>query len=177
MSGEVDDRNLHAQADAQIRKIVRPAVSGGQDFALDPAIAEAARNDHAVALRQEVFHSLLVEALGINPLNLDVGTVGIARMPQRLGYRKIRVVQLDVLADQPDGHTALRAVNLVNQRFPVREVRRRCFDTELSAYDVREMMRFQHQRCFIQYRDGDVFDDTIRLDIAEQRDFFKNAFF
>ena len=98
-------------------------------------------------------------------------------MPQRLGYRKIRVVQLDVLADQPDGHTALRAVNLVNQRFPVREVRRRCFDTELSAYDVREMMRFQHQRCFIQYRDGDVFDDTIRLDIAEQRDLPENTFF
>ena len=177
MSSEVDDRNLHAQADAQIRKIVRPAVSGGQDFALDPAIAEAARNDHAVALRQDVFHRLLVDALGVDPHNLDIGTVGIARMPQCLGHRKIRVVQLDVLPDQPDGHTALRAVDLVDQRFPVREIRRRCFDTELSAYDVREMMRFQHQRCFIQYRDGDVFDDTIRLDIAEQRDLPENTFF
>ena len=100
-------------------KLCCPAVSGGQDLALDPAIAEAARNDHAVTAGKQALHRLFVDGFGVDPLNLDIGTVGIARMPQRLGYRKIRVVQLDVLADQPDGHTALRAVNLVNQRFSI----------------------------------------------------------
>ena len=45
---ELDDRDLHSQADSKVRDPVFPGVARGDYHALDSAVTEAARNDDSV---------------------------------------------------------------------------------------------------------------------------------
>ena len=51
---ELRDRHLHAEADAQERDLLLAGDPRGGDLALDPALAEAARDQDAVDVRQRV---------------------------------------------------------------------------------------------------------------------------
>ena len=48
MAGKLDDRDLHAEADAEIGDALFAAILCGEDHALDASSAEAARHDDAV---------------------------------------------------------------------------------------------------------------------------------
>ena len=54
VAGEVGDRHLHAEADAQVRDALLARDPGGGDLALDAALAEAARDQDAVGLLDPV---------------------------------------------------------------------------------------------------------------------------
>ena len=54
MAGEFDTHDLHAQAEAKIRDVVLAGIAGGDNLALDAAIAEAARHYNAVGSCQPV---------------------------------------------------------------------------------------------------------------------------
>ena len=47
LAGELDDRALEAQAQAEVRHAVVAREVGGEDLALDAAMAEAARDEDA----------------------------------------------------------------------------------------------------------------------------------
>ena len=52
VAGELDDAALEAQAQAQVGHLPLARVAGGQHLALDAAMAEAARHEHAGHARE-----------------------------------------------------------------------------------------------------------------------------
>ena len=81
------------------------AIRDGGDLALDPAHAEAAGDQDAVgAARRASRTSLVVERLGVDPVDLDRAAVLEAGVAQRLGDGQVGVLELDVLADERDPH-------------------------------------------------------------------------
>ena len=59
---ELDRRDLHAQADAEVRHLVLARVADRRDLAFDAALAEAARHQDRVDLRELRRAAVLLDA-------------------------------------------------------------------------------------------------------------------
>lgn len=81
------------------------------------AHAEAARHHHGIDPRQRPLRTLgrLAGARG-DPADVHPGVAGEARMADRLGDRRIGVVEIDVLADQRHLQTVRGVVDPLAQR-------------------------------------------------------------
>src|SRR6266849_4325286 len=79
---ELDDRNLHTQAQPQVRLARAARKVGGFDLALDAAMAEAAGNDDACHILQRLGVPLahVLQGLGVNPLDVYIPIVIPARV-------------------------------------------------------------------------------------------------
>ena len=97
-------------------------------------------------------------------------------MAQSLGNGQVGIVELDIFAHQTDGDGFASVVDPADQRIPFIQIRFRGLQPQLPADNAGEMLLFQHQRRFIQHRKCDIFNNTIRLDVAEHADFLENAF-
>ena len=103
LAGELDDRALEPEAQAEVRDPVVARVVGGEDLALDAAMAEAARAPGCPAAPLEPLVEVLVrQRLGVDPADLGVDLVRPGGVAERLGDRQVGVGQLDVLADERD---------------------------------------------------------------------------
>ena len=71
MAGELDDRDLHPEADAEVRDPLLARDPGRLDLALDPALAEAAGDQDPVGSPR----ALGVDVLGVDELDLDLDAV------------------------------------------------------------------------------------------------------
>ena len=69
-----DDRELHAEADAQIRHLVLARVADRLDLAFDAALAEAARHQDRVHAFQTA-RPLALDHFGIDVVNVDARAV------------------------------------------------------------------------------------------------------
>ena len=96
-------------------------------------------------------------------------------MAQGFRYGQVGIVELDIFSHQADGHTAAAAADIFHHLFPVCQIRLPGFQSQFPAHDGRQIRLFQHQRRFIQHRKGDVFNDAVRLYVAEQADFLENG--
>ncbi len=102
MTRELGDRDVHAEADAEVRDPVLARDAAGEDLALPAARAEAARHEHAVdacelgAASSSVMSSASTQRTWTRQPLCDAGVL------QRLVHREIGVVQLHVLADERD---------------------------------------------------------------------------
>ena len=72
VSRELNDRNLHSEADAEVGEVVFSCVLGAENHAFDAALAEAAGNDNAVKTVQLFADVLLGDILGIEPFDVDL---------------------------------------------------------------------------------------------------------
>ena len=72
VAGELDDRALQPEAQAEVRDAVVARVVGGEDLALDAAMAEAARDQDTGDAIERVVDVLLGQRLGIDPADLGV---------------------------------------------------------------------------------------------------------
>ena len=80
-------------------------------------------------------------------------------------------MQTGVFADQTDlDMSGTGLVDPVYHFLPLRQVRFRDGKPQFPADNPGETGFLQHQRCLIKIGQGDVFDDTIGLDIAEEGD-------
>ena len=84
-------------------------------------------------------------------------------------------MQLHIFAYQSDGDAAVQMINPLYQLLPLGKLRLPGLQTQLPADDTGEILLFQHQGRFIQVRKGDVLDDAVGLDVAEQADFLEDA--
>ena len=97
----------------QTPKIGHLALAGelrGADHALRAPLAEAAGHQDAVdALQPRGGRAVVaLEGLALDPVEIDLHLVGDAAVDQRLDQRLVGVVQHRVLADDGDGHLAVR---------------------------------------------------------------------
>src|SRR4051794_4244270 len=101
---ELGHRDLHAEADPEVWHAALPSEPRGPDLALDAAHAEATGDQDPVALLELALCLLAVDRLGVDPAHLDLAVVVRARVAERLDHRQVRVLELDVLPDEPDLH-------------------------------------------------------------------------
>ena len=172
---ELDDRDLHAEADAEVGNAVRPRVLRGGDHALDAAAAEAAGDQNAVHSGEHRCGVFRRDGLGVDPANVDARAVRGPRVAQRLGDGEIGVMKLGIFADDGDGNLALRVADALDHRGPLRHVRRGDIQPQLTADDAGEVGLLQHQRRGVKAVDGAVFDHAVGLYVAEQRNLLENA--
>ena len=175
VAGILDDGNLHAEANAEVRDVALSCVLCGIDHTLDTAVAEAAWHKDTIAALEHFGSVFLRDELGINPIDLDLRAVLIAGMVECFDDGKICVMQFDIFADKTDGDGLFAAADLLYHAAPLGHIRLFCLEVQLAADNAGEIVFLQHNRCFVQHRDRHVFNNTVRFYVAEQGNLVENA--
>ena len=169
---ELRDGHLHAEADAQERDLLLAGDPRGGDLALDPALAEAARDQDAVDVAELLARVGVAEALGVHPHDLDAAAELEARVAQRLDHGQVGVLELHVLADQrdPDRVGAHRLAGAADELVPVAQLRRRRLHPEVVEDEVVHALRAVDQRHLVDVVHVARRDDRVVRQRGEQRD-------
>src|SRR5215468_5886872 len=122
VAGVLDDRALHAEADAEVRHAAFARVADRLDLPLDAPVAEATGHEDPVEAGDVAGHPLALDALGVHPHHLDGCLVGDAPVGQRLVEALVGVLDLDVLADHPDLAVAAGGLDPAHDLLPAAEV-------------------------------------------------------
>ena len=110
-----------------------------------------------------------LDALGLDPHDLDVGAVVEAGVLEALDDRQVGIGQFDVLADQADAHRRGRGFDLGDELLPVGEVGL-ALDAQHVAHEVVEALVVEDQRQFVDVLGVGGVDDRSLLDVAQARD-------
>ena len=84
-------------------------------------------------------------------------------------------MQLHIFADKRDANRFCAAVDFLYKLLPLAEIAALCVNIELAAHNVGKSRFLKHERSFVQYGNGHVFDNAVRLNIAEMSNFFEYA--
>ena len=147
------------------------------DFAFGAAFTKTARyEDRVIALK--VRRSVgFVEHLGVDPLNIDLHTVGHAAVDQGLFDRLIGVFQLGVFANDGNVHLTVGVVNAV---FDVEPTAKAWFRGWRNAERIQNRLIQTFvvigQRCLIDRFQIVCCNHSLFADVTEQRDFFAFTF-
>src|SRR5579883_3437143 len=131
MARDLDRGDLHAEAETEVGEARLAREASRLDLALDPAVAEAPRDDDAVDAREELLGALLLDLLGAHLADLEADVVRGRRVRERLVDRLVGVVELDVLADERDLERLLGVDERVDEPLPLGEVGAVAVDVEV----------------------------------------------
>ncbi len=165
----LDHRELHAEADAEIRDAVLPRVADRGDLALDAALAEAAGHEDAVHAGKTV-GAVALDRLGIDVVDVHLAAGMDAGVRQRLRQRLVRLRQIDVLADHRDVHRVLGMLQRLDEAVPRRQVRGRRRDLQLLADDRIEPFGMQRAGNLVDRVGIERGNHRVRREVREQRD-------
>src|SRR6266702_1558048 len=107
VSRKLDHRELHAQADAEIRNFVLARVLDRLHHAFHTALAETARNEYRVHPLQERADAFLLDRFRIHIADVDPAARVDPGVDERLVQRFVGIGEIDVLADHGDGDLVL----------------------------------------------------------------------
>ena len=166
---ELDDRQLHAEADPEEGDHVLARVADRHDLPLGPAIAEPARDEHGVEVGEELLGPLLLDGSEsmYSRSTLQSFEAGVH---ERLVERLVGVAQVHVLADDADLHRPLAGLLEPVAHAATRKVRLAAPDVEAVADEVVEPLRVEVERYLVDARDVDGRDDRLDRDVREERD-------
>ena len=145
---EFDQRNLHTQADAQIRNFVFTRIACGSDLAFNTTVAEAARDQDSIQIFQN-FDAARFHILRINQLDVDGYAIFQATVFQRFNHRFIGIWQFNVLADHTNRDFACRVRFFEDNLFPFGQVCFRAVQAESFTNIIVQPLRFQQAWNFI----------------------------
>ena len=183
----LDARHLHAEADAEEGNVALAGELDAGDLALAAALAEAAGDEDAVQ-RLELGDDVrvgMLEQLGVDPFDVDLGAVGDAAVDQRLAQALVGVGQADIFADDADRDLAVVMVDAVHDLGPARDIRlRRVGDPERAqdfvvepglmilqrhVVDVARVERRDHRRLAARCRTSAIFSRSLSGSGRSQR--------
>ena len=119
LAGELDDRALQPEAQPEVRHAVVAGEVGGEDLALDAAMAEAARDEDAGRALEPLVEVLLRERLASRPSGPSRRrSCAQAAWRSASVTRQVGVGQLDVLADERDLERRLGRLDPLDERAP-----------------------------------------------------------
>ncbi len=167
---EFDGRELHAEADAEVRHGVLARKADRAHLAFGAALAEAARYQDRVHLLQPG-GAVLLHLLRVDVVDVDLGVGVDPGVPQRLVQRLVGILQVDVLADEGDVDLVLGMLERVHQLGPVRQVGGAGEDAELVADDLVEHLLVQHHRDLVDVVDVPGRDHRLFLHVRKESDF------
>ena len=169
IAGDVDHSSMQAVADAQVRHLVFPRVTGRGDLAFEPSLAEPAGYENRVDLI-ECGRAVTLDVLGVDEVDIDPGARVNSGVGDRLDQGSIGIQQLKILADNGDSHISFRVQLVIDYLAPLFEICRWAFEPHLLHHDI--------VHAFVMQRLGDLVDrghvlvgkDRALFDISEQRD-------
>ena len=165
----LDDRNLHAETDAEIRHTLLARIAHSLDLALDAALAEAARHENRIHALERM-SSMLLDVGGLDVVNVHARAALQAAMHERLMQRQIGVADLHVLADHRNVDLAIRIRLGAHHLAPLGEIRRRHLEAQLVHHDVIQLLLAIQQRDLVDVIRIDRGNDRTFFDVGEQRD-------
>ena len=169
VAGKLDDHHLHAETDAEGGNVVRAAVLGGDDLALDAALSEAGADDDARHALYFGGNVLRRQVLTVDEVNLRLYIIIYACQVQTLAYRLVGVLQV-VLAHQSDVYLALGVALLVQEVVPGLHGRRLSHGDANLAQDGRvESLSLHAHRYLVDARHVLALYDALQVDITERR--------
>src|SRR5437763_3256877 len=171
VAGELDHPHLQAEAQPEAGDVVFAGVPGGGDLALQTPLTEAARDDDAVEMLEPALGQQALDVLGLDPLDLDLGAVEVAGVPERFHDREVGVGQA-VLDDEPDAHRVGGRLDPLDQCLPGPQVERvlGTVEPEQLADVVVQPFLVEAQRDLVEVGGVDVGDDRLHRHIAQVGD-------
>ena len=172
MPRHVHHRRLHAVADAEVRDALLTRVTRGHHLALETAVAETAGHEDRIHVGEHGGGAFGLDLLRLQPLQPDLGALAQAAVAQGFGQRLVRVLVVDVLADDGHGDLVHRMFAGIHDRFPFGQVGRLCLVLEAKAidHDLVELLRMQPKRQLVDVVDVNAADDGLLVHVGEQRD-------
>src|SRR5918998_346364 len=169
--GELDYRDLHSQAESEVRGTRLPRVTGRLYLPLRPAVAEPRQDQNAVRPAQALPAGIGTrQILGVYPVYVHLYAVCPAGVPQGLHDRKVRVLELHVLAHYGYLHRVLGREHPVHQRPPLGKVRGRRREPEFLKDEIVEALLMQGERDRVERWGILGGDHRLQLRVGEQRD-------
>ena len=108
MPRRLGHRHLHAVANAEEGDVALAGVAGGDHLALRAARPEAGRDDDAGDIAEVRLRVVLLQFLGVDPVDLNGEVLRERRVLQRLRDGDVGVLQADVFADEGDARRSGR---------------------------------------------------------------------
>ena len=169
VSREFDRRDLHAKTKAEIGNVVLASEFGRADFAFDAALAKTTGDQHTGDVFEMAVHAPL-QRFRVDQFQFDAAILARPGMGERFVDALIRILQIDVFADDGDLDLLLRTHHALYKLPPVSQVRRRRIDVKQLADQVVEPLGIQHQGHLVnRVLHVPRFDDTPRRHVAEHR--------
>ncbi len=141
----LDDRDLHAEADAEIRHALLARELHRLDLAFDAALAEAAGHEDRIHAL-EGMRAVLLDVRRLDVVDVHARAVLEAGVRERFVQRDVAVADLHVLADHRDVDLPVRVGLRVHDLAPFRQVGLRRLQVQLLDDDVVEPLLEQQAR-------------------------------
>ena len=167
---ELDDRDLHTEADAEVRNLMLTRVLCRHDHPLDSTGTETARNQDAIDPGKQRLRTGLLELLGIHPADLHLRTISDAAVLQGLHDTEVGIMQLRILPDDGDDRLAAWMTQILDHMGPVGEIRLRAWQVETLEDRLREMLVLHHERHLVDELRIGVLQHVVRRHITEKAD-------
>ena len=168
---ELGDRDVHAEADAEVRDLALARDAAGEDLPLPAARAEAAGDEHAVdrarAARRVSSYDMFSASTQRTRTRAAVVQPGVL---QRLVHGEVGVLQLHVLADERDLDELAARVDALRQLGPLAEVDVGGLEAELLADEPVEALLLEHLGHEVDVGHVGARDDGAGIDVGEERD-------
>ncbi len=139
-------------------------------LALDAADPEAAGDQDAVAGVELALGLVTPEALGVDPADLQTAAVVDGSVAQGLDHRQVGVLELHVLADEPDAHRLGGGVFALHERLPLRQVGRIGREVEVLQHLVVDALGAEVERHLVDRVHVAGRDDGVDRQVHEQGD-------
>lgn len=191
-----NDGNLHTQADAQIRLLLRAGPFCRLDHTLCSTVPEATRDKNAVCsadctpgsmeLFREVGSSFFLEMRGINPDKVELLIASHSAVLERFDDREVAVVEVCVFSDKCNCDGLEEALLCDCEVLPLRPSTGSSFNEGLCFGDRVKVEEFAEvsDEALLFEEDGDVVGgrnvmhckDLVAVDLAEHGDFVHGRF-
>src|SRR5690606_10191223 len=146
---EFNDRDLHAETDAEIGNAIFARETYRLDLAFDSAVAKTAGNDDTVH-SLEAADSLRLDVLRFAVMDIDASASMDASVQQRLTEGDIGIAQVAVLADHRDVHLAIRILLGGDAGLPLAGVSRGKIEPRLRGDDCSQVFFLHHRRDLVE---------------------------
>src|SRR6266511_1775944 len=172
---ELDAGGLHAKTYTKVGHVVFSREADAVEHPADAALAEAAGHKDAViagelALIAAVVLVLRLQALGVDPLQVELEIEVQRGVDQRLLERLVGILVVDILADHGDEHLVARIVGAMHERLPLAHVGLFGFDVQILEHQLVHALVGEGERALVDAGDVARGDDGALLDVAEQGD-------
>ena len=149
IAGKFNNRHLHPQTDSQIRHVMLPAIPGCDDLSFHTPVSETARNNDSVHIAQDFSDIFFCYRFRVNPLDIYKFTMLIPTVTECFCYGKISIMQLHIFSDDCNLYCFFPVLDPVYHLLPFCHIRLWCINRQFAADNIRKMLCFQHQGCFI----------------------------
>ena len=150
---------------------MRSCIVDRQNLSLYAAASETSGNQNAILILQHFIDIVLIQLLGINPVNNDFCLIRDPAVLQGFYYAKISVMKSDVFSDKGDADTAFQVAQRVHHVNPVCQIRFRTRQLQGFQDNLSQLLPFHCQRSLIQIIHIQILQDVAIRHITKQRDF------